>query len=278
MCRLYGFHSNEPTKVECTLVRAQNALLVQSRQDRRGRSHGDGWGIAVYEDSFPEIERRDTAAWQDLHFSVTAERVFARTVVAHVRDATVGGATLLNTHPFHHGRWVFAHNGTVRGFDRVAVEMAEETDPDLLSERLGSTDSELSFLWLLSRLRAAGIELESQQIEIEAIVGAFSESVRELARRSQAERTGRQERLNFLLTDGRWLLVSRWHNDLYWVARHGIHDCEICGIPHIRHEVGTGYRAVVVASEPISHEEWSEVPEGSILVVDPDVGARVWAI
>jgi glutamine amidotransferase len=278
MCRLYGFHANEPTKVECTLVRAQNALMVQSRQDRRGCSHSDGWGIAVFEDSVPEIERRDTAAWQDLHFSVTAERVFARTVVAHVRDATVGGPSLVNTHPFHHGRWVFAHNGTVRGFDRVAVGLAEETAPELLDERLGSTDSELSFLWLLSRLRAAHVDLESREVDIESAVRVLADSVRELARRSRAERTGRQERLNFLLTDGRWLLVSRWHNDLYWVRRDGIHDCEICGIPHIRHQAGTGYRAVVVASEPISHEEWEEVPEGSILVVAPDVEARVWPI
>ena len=27
MCRLYGFRANEETKVECTLVHAQNALL-----------------------------------------------------------------------------------------------------------------------------------------------------------------------------------------------------------------------------------------------------------
>ena len=36
MCRLYGFRANEPTKVECTLVHAQNALIVQSREDLAG--------------------------------------------------------------------------------------------------------------------------------------------------------------------------------------------------------------------------------------------------
>src|SRR6476620_10098238 len=39
MCRHYAFRANEPTKVECTLVRAQNALLAQSRADRRGKTH-----------------------------------------------------------------------------------------------------------------------------------------------------------------------------------------------------------------------------------------------
>ena len=62
MCRLYGFRGNEPTKVECSLVYAQNALLAQSTGDERGEAHLDGWGIAVYEDGWPEVERRDTAA------------------------------------------------------------------------------------------------------------------------------------------------------------------------------------------------------------------------
>lgn len=35
MCRLYGFLANERTKVECSLVHAQNALLHQSRADIR---------------------------------------------------------------------------------------------------------------------------------------------------------------------------------------------------------------------------------------------------
>jgi predicted glutamine amidotransferase len=53
MCRLYGFRANEPTKVECTLVYAQNALMVQSREDLTGRGNAHGWGIATYEDHCP---------------------------------------------------------------------------------------------------------------------------------------------------------------------------------------------------------------------------------
>ncbi len=135
MCRLYGFRANEPTKVECTLVYAQNALMSQSRADLRGTSHPDGWGVGYYEDATPKMERRDRAAYEDLHFSVTAERLYAKTVLAHVRRATVGGAALANTHPFVYGHWAFAHNGTVRAFDRVAPELERETAPRLLFER-----------------------------------------------------------------------------------------------------------------------------------------------
>ncbi len=55
MCRIYGFRSNEPTKVECTLVHAQNALLAQSRSDHVGKSHPHGWGIGLYENGAPTL-------------------------------------------------------------------------------------------------------------------------------------------------------------------------------------------------------------------------------
>ena len=113
MCRHYCFRANAPTKVECTLIRAQNALISQSRADRRGVAHPDGWGVAVYDNDHPWIERRAAAAYEDLHFSTTAERVYAETVVAHVRKATVGEPSLANTHPFAHACWTFTHNGTV---------------------------------------------------------------------------------------------------------------------------------------------------------------------
>ena len=57
MCRLYGFRANEPTKVECSLVHAQNALLSQSVMDARGVPNADGWGIGYYDNSLPHVER-----------------------------------------------------------------------------------------------------------------------------------------------------------------------------------------------------------------------------
>ena len=33
MCRLYAMRANEPTRVECSLVHAQNALMQQSQGD-----------------------------------------------------------------------------------------------------------------------------------------------------------------------------------------------------------------------------------------------------
>jgi glutamine amidotransferase len=274
MCRLYGFRASQPTKVECSLVYAQNALLSQSESDERGLPHPDGWGIASYRDGVPHVQRRASAAFEDLHFGLTAERSYARTVVAHVRQATVGPLAIENTQPFMHGRWVFAHNGTLRAIDSLRPELDAETAPDLLAGRSGGTDSEAVFYWLLTRMREAGIG-ELEPAALPAVSGVLSAGVAELSDRSAAAGETKPTRLNIILTDGSILLATRWRHSLYWVTRHGVRDCEICGIPHVHQDSAVGYEAVAVASEPITQEDWQEVPEASILAVDDRIRATI---
>ena len=278
MCRLYGFRTNELTKVECTLVHAQNALLIQSRSDLRGVSHADGWGIAYYADGNPEIERRGRAAYRDIHFSATAERIYAKTVLAHIRRATVGGASMHNTHPFRLGRWLFAHNGTITAFEKIRTQMEKETESHLQKRRQGSTDSEQAFLWLLSRMVRAGIDLQETGCDLELLMQLLREGVSRLADWCEQAGAKKAPRLNFLLTEGTVLVGSRWNNTLNWAERQGIHDCEICGIPHTHHDEREKYRAVVVASEPITHEGWREVPEAHVLGIDQDISTRLQPI
>ena len=278
MCRLYGLRAIEPTKVECSLVRAPNALLAQSRIDRRGETHADGWGVAYYDDEIPRIERRETAAFDDAHFSTTAERVYARTVLAHVRQATVGGASLPNTHPFVHGPWLFAHNGTVWGFDSIRPKLDCRTDSDLAALRRGTTDSEIIFYWMLSQFRRAGLDPLmpcAERSQLSQLIEIIQRATRELDALSLAADSEKPPRLNFMLTDGAVLLASRWNQTLHWVEREGIHECKICGIPHVSHEPTESYRAVVVASEPITDEPWREVENQSMLIIDTDVEARI---
>jgi glutamine amidotransferase len=278
MCRLYGFISNELTKVECSLVHAQNALMHQSRSDLRGIDHPDGWGIVRYAEGMPLAERRATAAHEDIWFSVTAERTYAHVVVAHIRKATVGQPRLENTHPFCHGCWTLAHNGTVAGFDHLQSELERETDPELLVYRKGETDSELVFYWLLTRLKRAGIEVDRPQDDMSLLVDIVGRAVADIDQRSRQAAPGVISKLNLLLTNGRLLLAACWNHTLYFVERRGIHDCEICGIPHVRHQRGTPYRALVVASEPISHEAWQEIPNHSIVITNQAADLRTYPV
>lgn len=270
MCRLYGFLASEPTKVECTLVQAQNALLHQSDSDLRGKSHPDGWGICWYANGQATCEKRTTAAHQDLWFAETAERIFAKAVIAHVRRATVGETSQTNTHPFALDRWTFAHNGTIADFPRIESRMRSRIDPDLLDQRRGQTDSEMYFAWLATAMRRR-IGPPTLFGDYSGLVEPLQEAVADLVGLDAETQDSEVSQLNFVLSDGQALLALRWNHTLHYVERDGVHDCEICGIPHVRHHEGTPYRAVVVASEPISHESWVALPNHSLLLVDPSL-------
>lgn len=266
MCRLYGFRATEPTKVECTLVYAQNALMAQSRQDLAGLSHGHGWGVAIYEDHQPLVEKQAWAAYHGEHFRRAAARIHACAALAHIRRATVGPAALENTHPFAHGSWAFAHNGTIPSFDRVRPQMLAATAPHHRAAIAGATDSEHLFRMLMTALDA-----ESGETLTETVRQILVQIIDWCRAVDPAAAIG----LNVMLTDGQQFVGSRWGRSLFYVERLGVHDCEICGFPHIWHDPRRDYRATVVASEPISHEAWTEVPEGSIFSIAPDMSLHI---
>ena len=259
MCRLYAMRASEPTRVECSLVEAQNALMRQSEMDSQGMVHGHGWGVADYRDGLPIVERQTWAAFHGEHFRKTAARVYASTVVAHVRHATIGGPALENTHPFQHGRWIFAHNGMVPNFAGVWERMAGHVDPVLRNGIEGETDSEHIFCYILSRhLRHPERPLISTLRDALAQVIAWTEEA------GMTDEFG----LNVILTDGSQLVGSCYGRTLWTLQRDSITDCEICGRRHVHHASGAEYRAIEIASEPISDENWQQVPDGTVYAVD----------
>ena len=264
MCRLYGITGNQPARVECALVEAQNALLEQSISDSRGLANPDGWGVGIYEHGSPMVYKSASAAAHDVEFRNTAEHVVSRSAIAHVRAATVGSNGLDNTHPFTHGPWLFAHNGTLSGFTDLAAELEAEIPEHLLRQRRGETDSELIFLWLLSRMHRHGLDPLSGADSVNDIVDLLATGVPELSHRAAAI-TSEPARLNVLLTDGIHLGASRWGNSLYLTERTGRTDCEVCNATHLAGPGESRYRAIAVASEPITRETWIEVSDRSFI-------------
>lgn len=260
MCRLYGFCATEPTKVECTLVHAQNALLAQSENDASGKSHSEGWGVATFSDGKPELEKQAWAAYDGEHFKRKAANVYAKTVIAHVRRATVGQPSLLNTHPFVAGNWAFAHNGTVPKFKQILPQFLEQIAPHHRQDIKGETDSEHVFAYIRTLMDRSDNKriseiLRESALHIESLVHEHDPHAK----------LG----LNIMLTNGKAIYGTRLGRTLYYVKRPGVYDCQICGFPHIHHDPNTNYWANVVASEPITDEKWSIMPERSIWEAAP---------
>jgi predicted glutamine amidotransferase len=268
VCRLYGFLATEATKVECSLVYAQNALMVQSRSDRGGVSHANGWGVCTYQAGRPQVTRQAWAAYHGEHFRRAAGRAYSTAVLAHVRRATVGEISLVNTHPFTDGAWSFAHNGTLPGFASLRPSMLGAMTTRHRAALEGGTDSEHLFRLILS-LRDQGAPM----------VAAVRRAVRQVRVWCDEWAPDEPLGLNVLLSDGRRLIGVRWGRPLCFVAREGVHDCEICGFPHVDHDPEVDYRAVVVASEPITRSEaWTTIADGSLVTATAAAGLQVESI
>jgi predicted glutamine amidotransferase len=266
MCRLYGFRSSYPRKIECELIRAENSLLAQSLKDAHGHSHPDGWGLAIHDGARPHVVRQARAASQSMAFRWVSAQVHSCTVLAHVRRATFGDLRPENTHPFSYGRWIFAHNGTLGAFPALRERMLAATTETQRQGILGQTDSEHIFHFLLARA-----ETHSEKPLIEATRSGVNDLIDWARQEAPAAEIG----LNFLLTDGRESVGVRFGRTLWYTWRDRVHPCEVCGgALHVEGVPPGDYHAIVVASEPITRSEpWESFAEGAIFRIDP--GARL---
>ena len=271
MCRLYGFRSSYPRKIECELIRAENSLLAQSLKDAHGHSHPDGWGLATHDGDIPRVVRQSEPAGRSEAFRWESAQIHSCTVLAHVRRATIGDLRPENTHPFSHGRWIFAHNGTLGAFPALRERMLAETSAHQRRAILGQTDSEHIFHFLLARA-----ETRPERSLVEAVRAGLID----LIEWSGREAPGAQIGLNFLLTDGRETVGVRYGRTLWYALRDRVHPCEVCGgALHVEGVPPTDYHAIVVASEPITRgEPWDSFADASIFRVDPAAELHVEAL
>lgn len=205
MCRLFGSRSHTPGGVAHELLRGSNALREQSRE------HPDGWGLAWYAGEEPQVARSLAPAHADEEFERVSAFVEAQTVVAHIRKASVGRIDLSNTHPFQHGRWIFAHNGTIPLWGDCEAPLTALIDPGLRRAIAGETDSERCFLLFLTHLSQ---RCDPEHADFPSAAQALRATVRDVLRvtadplRRAGEGTPPPS-TTFLATDGSLMLACR---------------------------------------------------------------------
>jgi glutamine amidotransferase len=261
MCRLFGFRSVIPSQVHRSLISADNALGPQSQK------HPDGWGVAFYVDGSPHITRSPTTALNCALFRRVSGVVSSETVLAHVRKATQGDPSVLNCHPFQHGRWTFAHNGDIPDFGRCREALMAHVAPRLRRYVLGDTDSEIVFFIFLSQVALRGSLTGPMSAEdIAAALGATTALVRSISTEGKAL-------LTFIVTDGVTMAAHQGGKELYfstYKTRCG--DRETCPSlsPECEAPTTSGFvNHLLFSSEPIHGENiWHPLEEGEIVAVD----------
>ena len=266
MCRLFGFRSAVPAAVHPALVTEKNSLVIQSRE------HRDGWGIAAYNlEPRPTVAHGVGPAHSDPDFHRVSSLVSAQTVVAHVRQASVGAVELRNSHPFLHGRWSFVHNGTLRNFERHKAAVEALIGSQFRPNIQGTTDSERCFNIFLTRLSARGSI--DRTMRVQDVASALAETMELVA--SITDEPG-QERsaMNFLVTNGEVMVATRRHRTLF------ISDGRRRDASPQQLRQGERLDQLIIASEALCGNQtaWTEIPEEEVIGVDGGLVLHRWRL
>jgi predicted glutamine amidotransferase len=250
MCQLLGMNSNVPHDI---------CFSFEGFHLRGGKTdeHRDGWGIAFFEGKGCRVFM-DSRATIDSPVAQLVRQYPIRSinVVAHIRKATRGAVSLENTHPFVRelwGRyWVFAHNGTLKGF---APKLHGRFQP------VGQTDSELAFCYIMELLYRRFLDsppsLEAMYdalLEITECITPFGE-------------------FNYLLSNGDWLFAFRFGRNLGYVLRRApfkpVHLIDQDLTVDFSQVASADDKLVIIASAPLTdNETWVGIEEGSLLAFD----------
>lgn len=211
-------------------------------------AHPHGWGLALFPDGgAPSIEKEPVCA-------TLSERLVRRlaapieehTLVAHIRNATVGHVEYVNCHPFtstdRSGRaWTLVHNGTI--FNGSGLNA-------YINVQAGETDSERVLLHLVDAIDREQSRL-GHALDVTERFDVLYAAIAELANGNK---------LNLLFFDGEVLYAH----------------CNFKGTMHIRREDGS----TTFSTLPLSGDGWEEAPftrlvavrDGEVVRVSPPHG------
>ncbi|QKO23627.1 class II glutamine amidotransferase [Rhodoferax sp. BAB1] len=246
MCQLLGMNCNVPTDVMFSFA---------GFAERGGRTdhHGDGWGIAFFEDKgLRHFVDHQSAAESPVAELIRHYPIKSRNVISHIRKATQGEVTLENCHPFVRelwGRyWVFAHNGDLKDY---APRLHGSFRP------VGHTDSERAFCWLLQELAKSHASVPS--------IAELTLTLRELV-----PQIARHGTFNFLLSNGEALWAHASTKLFHVVRQHPFGSAtlrdEDLSVNFAEH-AAPGDRVAVVVTAPLTSDElWTAFAPGELRV------------
>jgi predicted glutamine amidotransferase len=257
MCRLFGLHAGVATATATFwLLDAPDSLAAQSHRNP------DGVGIGVFgADGVPRVDKQPIAAWDDVDFACAARELTGTTFLAHVRHASTGAHTMLNTHPFEQDGRLFAHNGVVSGLDQLDARLSDLGTTALVR---GETDSERVFALITSETNRHNGDVTAGLI---GAIGWINDNLPVYS-------------VNLLLTTATdlWALRYPATNEL-WVlerpaggttARPGL-DARTDRI-HARSDQLADRPSVILASEPMDLDPgWRPLASGELLHVRADL-------
>jgi glutamine amidotransferase len=265
---------------DANLLRCQLARLRAHVSLQEGEELPDAYGFGYYQAGNVLLGKRPTGAPGPLSLPDLVGRVDSEALIVHARRAVVGKAKDENTHPFRFHRWLFAHDGTIEGFDLVKPKLLAELPDHLRRSIGGDTDSEHAFMWFVKLLKDQGV-VDELDVDPQVAGRALARTVRQIEAWCRDVGEQKPSRLCFVATNGRTLVATRRGGPLHYALLEGILPCEPDELgpdapesdprvrPHRR------VKAVCFASRLLAPNGFIEVPEGSVVSVSRSLQVSV---
>jgi len=261
-----------PTTLAALLLDPPYGLLRQSYapMDMRGGGtvNADGFGVGWYPGGVggswagengvtsppePVRYRSERPIWSDVAFTALAGATTSAAMLAAVRSATVGmPVTAAAAAPFGEGRWLFSHNGVVRGWPGSMAALAGALPVTDLLTLDAPTDAALLWALVRHRLRSGDAPADALRAVVTAV-----------------DRAAPGSRLNLLLTDGVGIWATAWDHALS-VRITPVPMLGPASDPSVPMLGPASDPSVLVASEPIDPlPGWIAVPDRHLVVAHP---------
>jgi glutamine amidotransferase len=300
MCRVLAY-LGEPVSLEGVLYETDSALVRQSYSPRMMDSFLNlaGFGMAAWDDrsicqAEPFTYHVTTMPSYDRNLRSICRKLAPTCLIAHVRGVTWSSDNVIsefNLHPFRFpgAGFALAHNGHLRGFESMRLDLLSHL-PDSVSRHIsGTTDSEWIYALLVSQLGDRAADPEPGDL-VEA-----TRAVLRILRDARARhRIDTSSPVNLFLATGRCLVATRFVLDYGWYPEDD--PMLECDLPFVSlwYTLGRSYadhghgwhmlagdgppQSLLLASEPLTTDtsSWLEVPEYSLLAVAREAdGLRV---
>ncbi len=149
MCRLLGYVSNSPASVADFSGDKFSEFVSLSQV------HKDSWGFSIVDNERTTLHKSPESAVVSDRFEELAKSERTTGALLHFRWASPGiTVNEENAHPFTFEDMAFIHNGALQPYDALLNEIA----PGYLELRRGTGDSELFFLFALSKVKEIGFK------------------------------------------------------------------------------------------------------------------------
>ena len=268
MCRFAAYLGPE-IFISSLVTEPKHSLIHQSYQakERVEPLNGDGFGIGWYTPQFcdnPALYKEVSPAWSNKNLLDIARVTQSTCVFAHVRAATVGGElSRANCHPFSWKNYLFMHNGTIFGFEKIRRELRRGLSDTAYDMIKGGTDTEHIFALFVDKIQ--GIN----KPKAEEIKDALLAVIVDIERLKTNAGVTEPSTMNLVLSDGASLIATRYissgeeSNSLYY-AEVGKYSCKegMC-------QMSIGNNAFLVVSEPLdTSKQWRKIANNYLVMTD----------